>query len=387
VAGTSRADVDALVARSVELKRELLEFSRLPRFDRAFREAMAAAGLGPVVTDEQRLTMVIDHFLLEFRLRNGRTVVEQFVAARPDLPDAERDMLLGWRDVVEGIFEVQRRDGAGLVVENLIDELTYRVRSNTGTAVFRQMPRRSYVVTRLVPVGDEWLISGATSVFPARYRAELHRAAAEQAMRSPELGFRNPDKLARAWELQRADRDRFVRFFGSDLVVLRGEEVEDRMRAFREFCHREITADLKGPVPTVAEFGVDSELADAESVALVYDDEDGLGYYVEFGLVEKAFTDPSLLRRRLYRERVLDYLDDDSVPPHVFHRLSARDAARASAVFRTLLRRPGFDWTRDGEALLRERKKRHFARPSRPSISVIAERLLPHLPLAGSPAP
>ncbi len=177
--------MDALAARSVELKRELLEFSQLSRFDRAFQEATAAAGLGPVVTDEQRLTMVIDHFLLQFRLRNGRTVVEQFVAARSDLPDAEREMLLGWRDVVEGIFEVQRRDGVALVVENLIDELTYRVRSNTGTAVFRQMPRRSYVVTRLVPVGDEWLISGATSVFPARYHAELHRAAAEQAMRSP----------------------------------------------------------------------------------------------------------------------------------------------------------------------------------------------------------
>ena len=117
--------MDALVVRSVELKRELLEFSRQPRFDRAFQEAMAAVGLGPVVTDEQRLTMMIDHFLLEFRLRHGRTVVEQFVAARPGLPDAEREMLLGWRDVVEGIFEVQRRDGAGLVMENLIDELTY----------------------------------------------------------------------------------------------------------------------------------------------------------------------------------------------------------------------------------------------------------------------
>ena len=145
----------------------------------------------------------------------------------------------------------------------------------------------------------------------------------------PELGFRNPDKLAQTWELQRADRERFVRFFGSDLVVLRGEEVEDRMRAFREFRHREIPGDLKGPVPAVAEFGVDSELADAESVALAYEEEDGLGYYVEFGLVEKAFTDPSLLRRRLYRERVLDYLDDDSVPPHVFRRLGTRDATRA----------------------------------------------------------
>jgi hypothetical protein len=385
--GTSRADVDILVARSAELKWELLEFSRRPRFDRAFQEAMAAAGVGPVVTDEQRLTMVIDHFLLQFRLRNGRTVVEEFVAARPDLPEAEREMLLSWRDVVEGVFEVRRRDGAALVLENLIDELTYRVRSNTGTAVFRQMPRRSYVITRLVPVGDEWLISGATSVFPARYRAELHRAAAEQAVRSPELGFRNPDKLARAWELQRADRDRFIRFFGSDLVVLAGEEINDRLRAFREFCHREITAGLAGRVPDpIVEFGVDSELAEAESVALIYDEEGGLGYYAEFGVVEEAFADPSLLRRRLFRERVLDYLDDDSVPPHVFRRLAARDAARASAVFRTLLRRPGFDWARDGEALLRERKKPYFVRPPRPSTSVIGQRLLPHLPLAGPPA-
>ena len=380
MASTVRPDVDALVARSVELKRELLEFSRRPRYDRAFQEAMASSGLGPVVTDEQRLTMVIDHFVLQFRLRNGRTIVEEFVASRTDLTETERAMLLGWRDVVEGIFEVRRRDGAALVMENLIDDLTYRVRSNTGTAVFRQMPRRSFVVTRLVPVGDEWLISGATSVFPARYRAELYRAAAEQAMCSPELGFRNPDKLARAWELQRADRGRFVRFFGSDLVVLRGEEFEDRIRAFREFCHQEIAADRESPVPGPAgDVEVDPELADAESVALIYDEEDGLGYYADFGLVEQTFVDPSLLRRRLHRQRVLEYLDDDSVPPHVFRRLAARDDTDASAVFRWVLRRPEFAWHRDGEALLRERKASHFAHPVRPSTSVISERLVPYI--------
>ena len=385
MASTVRVDVGALVARSAELKRELLEFSQRPRYDRAFQKAMATSGLGPVVTDEQRLTMVIDHFVLQFRLRNGRTVVEEFVAARTDLPETEQQMLLGWRDVVEGIFEVRGRDGAALIMDNLIDDLTYRVRSNTGTAVFRQMPRRSFVLTRLVPVGDEWLISGATNVFPARYRAELHRVAAEQAVRSPELGFRNPDKLARAWELQRADRDRFVRFFGADLVVLPGEEIEDRLRAFRTFCHEEVTAGWKGPVPDqIAEVEVTPELAEAESVALIYDEEDGLGYYADFGLVEQAFGDPSLLRRRPYRERVLDYLDDDSVPPHVFHRLAARDAVCASAVFRTMLRRPGFAWEGDGEALLRERKKSYFARPPRPSTSVIGERLVPYV---GSASP
>jgi len=148
--------------------------------------------------------------------------VEEALAAALRAAADRAGMVLGWRDVVEGIFEVRGRDGAAYVMENLIDDLTYRVRSNTGTGVFRQIPRRSVVITRLVPIGDEWLISGATNVFPARYRAELYRAAAEQAIRSPELGFRNPDMLARAWELQRADRKRFVRLFGADLIVLRG---------------------------------------------------------------------------------------------------------------------------------------------------------------------
>jgi hypothetical protein len=57
------------------------------------------------------------------------------VASRLDLPEDERELLLGWRDIVEGIFEVQGRDGDALVTENLVDELTYRVQSNMGPSV------------------------------------------------------------------------------------------------------------------------------------------------------------------------------------------------------------------------------------------------------------
>jgi hypothetical protein len=53
----------------------------------------------------------LDYFLLQHELRSGKTVVGRFVASRPDLPEHERELLLGWRDVVEGIFEVHGRDG------------------------------------------------------------------------------------------------------------------------------------------------------------------------------------------------------------------------------------------------------------------------------------
>ena len=214
--------VEDLVERAGELKRQLVEYSKQPRYDRAFREMLAGLGDGAEVWDEDQAILLWDSFLLEHRLRNGRTVVEPFVDARPDLSPQDQQMRLGWRDVVSGVFEVQRRNGPALILVNLIDDLTYRARSTTGESVFRRMPKRSFLLTRLVAVGDEWVFSGPTSVLRPAERDVAVRMALQMSLRSPRAAFRNPEKLARAWELQREERERFIRFFGTDLVVVPG---------------------------------------------------------------------------------------------------------------------------------------------------------------------
>src|SRR4051812_11944587 len=113
--------MDALLDRAGELKGELLTFSQQGRYRRAFHDVLAEEGAGARVWDEGELMLLWDHFVLEHRLPNGRTVVEQFVDARANLSPQERQMLLGWRDVVSGVFEVQRRDGPTLVLVNLVD--------------------------------------------------------------------------------------------------------------------------------------------------------------------------------------------------------------------------------------------------------------------------
>jgi hypothetical protein len=67
-----------------------------------------------------------DRFALQYRLPDGKTVVDRFVASRPDLDAADREMLLGWRDPVEGIFEIRGRDGDAIILLNLLDDLEYR---------------------------------------------------------------------------------------------------------------------------------------------------------------------------------------------------------------------------------------------------------------------
>jgi hypothetical protein len=369
-----------LVERAGELKRQLVEFSQQQRYDRAFATMLAGHGDAAAVEDEDRAILLWDAFVLEHRLRDGRTVVEQFVDARPDLSPQEREMLLGWRDVVSGVFEVQRRDRDALTLVNLVDDLTYRARSTAGPSVFRRTPKRSFLLARLVAVGDEWVFSGPMSVLRPAERKVAAQLALDMSLRSPEAVYRNPEKLARAWELQREERQRFVRFFGTDLVVVPGEQAQRRLDEFYRFRQEEIlrehpeVARRAGRTPAPV-FELPPDLVDAETVAFIYDEDDGLDFLAEFGLVEHAFADPDLLRRRRYRETVLSYLHDDTVAPMALRRLAGRDPDKASTVFRRLLKRPRFDWTRDGEELLRSLKPDHFARPPLPTVTPVSERL------------
>jgi hypothetical protein len=90
-----------------------------------------------------------------------------------------------------------------------------------------------------------------------------------------------------------------------------------------------------------------------------------------------VFVDPAVLRGRRFKQ--LEYLDDDTVSPLPFRRLVERDPDKASTVFAKLLRRPGFDCGRDGEALMRQRKAAYFDNPVQPSITPLGERVVSYL--------
>lgn len=194
--------------------------------------------------------------------------------------------------------------------------------------------------------------------------------------------FRNPEKLELAWQQQRTERERFIRFFGTDQVVIPGDQAQERLNAFYAFCREEALRTLPQPRRSRRRGDADAplvelpaDLLDAETVALIHDETDGLGFYAEFGLVDEAFANPDLVRRRRWREQVSSYLRDDTVEPMVLRRRADRDPANAILVFRRVLKRPRFDWTRDGEELMRGAKPDYYARPPRPRVSPVSERL------------
>lgn len=375
-----------LVERSGDLKAALVEYGQSRRFVRHLDKALDQYLPDGLAADDAALANAMDRFLLQYTLPDGRTVVELFVEEHLDLTDEERTLLLGWRDVVEGIFQVDRREGQALVLTNLVDDLTYRARSNRGPAAIQKMRMGSFLVTRLVPVEDEWLLSGISSVYPAAYRDDVYRAAANLALQNPALVFRNPEKLAQAWALQREERRSFVEFFGADLVVLPGSEVEERMRAYMHFRTHEVrdengtsaadrSRDLYGAEPPEVDFTLPADMTEAETVGVLYDEVEGMLFLRNFGLLDEAFADPELAASPRHREAMFGHLRDPDLSPVPFRRLAERDPERASRLFALLLKRPDFSWDRDGDALFRQYKPDSFERPPLPGVAPLSSRL------------
>ena len=383
--GGDEESLACLIERSAELKRGLVGFALSPRMERHLERFMQE-GAGPhEVLIEDEAIDAIDRFALLYRLPNGKTVLDQFLASWPDLSDADREMLRGWRDPVDGIFEIRRRDGDSLILLNLVDDLEYRTYSNMGPAAFRPLPKHGFVYVRLVSIGsvsDAWLVSGSMRAYRKSDAAQVAEVALELATRLPELVNRNPGKIEQAWEQMRAERAAFVEFFGCDELVLSPAEAEERINVF--YRHRQEAALAARParrrppnIPgvDVPAFELPPELTDAETIGVIYDEIDGLNFYNEYGMLRGLFADPALASDKRHVDVLRGYLRAETIGPLPFRRLAAAHPQTVNAVFRKILRQPHFTWAEHGEAMLRRRKPWYYEHEPRPDRTVIGVRL------------
>ncbi|WP_248870948.1 hypothetical protein AAGT00_19070 [Streptomyces cavourensis] len=390
VQGAGGPSLAGLMERSAELKGELVTFAQSARFDRWLTPLLLEASGPERQLDEGEAIRITDHFILRYRLPDGSTVVDRFVAGRKDLTTADREMLLGWRDPVEGIFEIQRKDGDAVVLLNLVDDLEYRAYSNVGRAAFRGVPKGGFLHTSLVPVHSAdgaWLVSGAMTSYPKSSATDIAQAALQLATHHPELVFRNPEKIEQGWQRMREDRAAFIEFCGGDELVLPPAEAEDLLNAY--YRHRQETAVAAQPsrarhkrLPSLdlPSFELPSQLAGSETVGVIYDQIDGLNFYADYGMLRDLFADPAIAGRKQHQELLRTYLREESITPLPIRRLAAAHPETVDAVFRKLLRKPGFTWSEHGDALLRRRKPWYYESDPRPGVSVIGDRLRELLP-------
>ncbi|NDU75081.1 hypothetical protein GWI34_20980 [Actinomadura sp. DSM 109109] len=210
--------------------------------------------------------------------------------------------------------------------------------------------------------------------FPADQADDVLAGLPEIVMRHPERVFRNAEKLAAARELQDQLRRASVDLHGGDMVVVAGDEVRRTLLASYRHAY-EMAGSKAGPW-TEPDLPLPEEWTDAGSVALIYDAEDGLGFYIDYALARQAFAEPDLVRRRRYRDIVSAYLREEGISPVPIRRLAAEAGDDTSSrLFQKLLNKPGFSWKRDGEALLRKYKADWYAEPPLPRVTLTSPAL------------
>jgi hypothetical protein len=178
------SEVASLLERCGELKRQLVESACSPRFSGQLDQVLREHATGPTAS-EADVTNVVDHFILQQPLADGRTVAEVFAAEHPDLTDDDRQVLQSWREVVAGVFEIREQAEDSITATSLGDDRTYRIRANAGPAALAPMRPGCFMTARIVPVGDDWMLSGAQQLYVASERPAMLRLAAELATGHP----------------------------------------------------------------------------------------------------------------------------------------------------------------------------------------------------------
>jgi hypothetical protein len=377
----------AELRQAAELKRRLIQFTLGPECDERLKWEIAKYetlnGVDLQQEDEAMLADLVDTFIFQHKFEENKTVMDLFIAATPDLSDDDRKLAESWKDYVEGVFAVQRRAEDTLITTNLVDELSYNIRSNQPGGTRHFLPGM-YMVARIVPVADEWMISGSVVEIPAIDRQEAYITALNYATTRPELVFRNPALRERGWESQTTQRNLFIKCFGADQLIISPEDYVDTIRSFSRFVAKEVTPDGAEPAPGSPilsdedEIGVEPPdwIDDVESVGLIFDEKAGTMALPDYAMLVKAFETPELTRESPYKDAVLEYVEEVAIPSTAFRRLATADPASASKVLQIAYEDPDLTWENDGERLLRDNRGGIDDVPTSPSAVVVSENLV-----------
>ncbi len=358
-----------LLRRALDLKRELVEFGQGQRFVKEMvREVRRNFGEPAVVESEADAILFTDWFILEHLLHDGRTIVDKFVKEHRELSDSDKRMLLGWKRVVEGTFEVEGSEDGGLLLRDLVDDCRYLAKSNQGTEALAEIRPGSFAIGRLVPLEDFWMVSGSMGVLPSSEKDRLYRLAYKNRLSNPTAVFeRNPAKLRQAWELQAEYREAFIAYFGGDLVITDGASFA---RKWTEFHHHWTSVRMgkdgstpaersvrMGSTPGVPNIELPAGFVAADTVGAIFDEKEGINFYTNFALFLEAFERPELAQDREHREALWGYLKSASVSTLPFRRVAEMFPANCESVLGGLVGNPRFRLGTDFENLMRRYKK------------------------------
>ena len=329
------------LTRAEYLKAELLEFAvRGPLKAEYDRQQNLLLELSADV-DEHEVESMRDWFLYDWFDENGEGVIEHFLEARKDLSADDEDILYGWTDSLNSIFEIREVGKNSLSLTELdqgtvVDVLTSMPLAET------PFEAGQFLAARLLPLDDDFIFSGLQFLLPDRESAmealEVHRAL--EALDSPE-------------SIENAQREQCsaVReLFGCDELSVSSIDLNSTLQKFQRYVfaeRRDPESGLTAAERFRQEFGRDLRLpdmppipeglADAGLVTILCDEFDGMVLLPDFNRFRTVFESAAPDRDVPgWQDLVWRYIKDPDIPIVAFERIAEQHPKRVEAVIRKL---------------------------------------------------
>ena len=336
--------------RADELKHELLEFAThgdvkedFEQQRNMFFELSKAEGED---IGEQETDSFTEWFLYDWIDDFGEGVISQFVDASEDLSEADEEMLTGWLDSINSVFEIKSIGKNAITLQELDtdDRFSVVTLANLKEVPFR---RGQFLAARLLPLGDQFIFAGIEFILPDRQTA----LEALQVRRMVDM-LDADDSLE---EAQREQRQAFMEIYGSDEITVDARQLPETIENFQRhlFFERKDAETGKSVAEMFEEeFGqkftlpelpaITPELADQEisekEITLICDEFDGLLILPEYQKFKRVFSARKPVQEvDNWQDLVWTYIQDPDIPIVAFERVAETHPKQVEKVLRTLL--------------------------------------------------
>ncbi|RLB95672.1 MAG: hypothetical protein DRH90_25310 [Deltaproteobacteria bacterium] len=344
IATENKAIPENTLNRLGDIKSTLINFSRSPEFKEDFEMARKSRfGKKKRPKNEGEWINFQDWFVLECELMSGGTIIDRYFETYQDKMRRDvQELINGWKQVIEGLFEIKDRIENGYFVKNLINERAYKVYPTNVSEPLIELHKGDFFIGRIVPARGVHIFSGAFTPIPLdgndRVRNEMYQMAARMQTENPARALAdNPEKLKKSREAVQRQYNDFINYFGKDEVFGTGKEIRQNYQDFFDYQIFELQdpdtgltkaeefekmtgKSYKPPKPKLPH-----KLLRNKDVAMLCDPVDSLTLLEEYGLFLKIFTDPDKHLGTSYAEDVvMGYLESDTISDVPFRRVAKR---------------------------------------------------------------
>lgn len=326
-----------------DIKAALINFSRRSEFRKNLKAALSKQFGKPERPDsEQEWVTFQDWFLLEYKLEGGKTIAQRFRERYENLmSDDVRELILGWGDVIEGLFEVKGKATDSLRMKNLVNEKEYEV-FPTVSMVNLEIKPGDFLLARIVPAKGFHIFSGSTAAIEwdgsQDQRAKIYKAAIDFQMGHPRLAFRgNEEKLQKSRESAQRQYEDFVNHVGYDEVFGTGRDILQKYQDFLDYlAFGKKDPESGQPIALVYEqktgkpyhsprVNMPEPLLHSQDVGMLCDPVEGFSFLIDYRRFIEVFQYPEqYLGKEETEDLVLGYLKSDSISDAPFRRVAKK---------------------------------------------------------------